>query len=1227
MKTRTLLWAIAALFLASCSQVDVDQVKLKDDHVLTANIENAGPTKTAVENGGTKVLWGVGEEISVFLGTTAYKFKSLNTSPASSADFEGTPSLKDVSDSNPILALSPYKSDSKVASGIIYYNLPATQQAVENTYDPDAHALVAYSPTVNLSFYNVTSGIRFTLTRSDITEITLKSNDAMSLAGDLQIKASGSTPTIQNITSPSTIVKLLPPAGGFKKGVWYYITTIPAKLTKGFTIDFKAGALEASFTTSSVVTMKRGGYGSISEIDKNLTFADPTIHVTGVTLDKTSLTMAPGETATLVATVAPDNATDKSINWSSSDDTVASVDQNGKVTAKKAGTTVIVALTNDGYKTATCKVTVAPPVSDLRTQYAESASGYQTFGKVIHYKYGTKYGSTANEFYVVPMGNDGNAFEDSDAAHFSATSSKTDNVSVSVVKVGNGCAFLVKPLKDPTKGSEAWSDLTFEYTPANGSKLTKAARIVVVPSSASSAFAYKLRLWDQLVGTVDVSGNTFSTTISKANDTHYSNLNVAFNMSGTDPVQVPEKADMATYSFTSSNSSIVNVSMKTSNSDYGSFPSAELTYKSPGKANVVVKYTDYKGNKLEKTLAITVKKNFIASGDYIRSTNSSYTGNNSTSNRDYVGVDYFIEVKLYKSSGQEYTADELTDITWSSSNTSVATVTVDASVATARVVGKAAGDVTITATGKDGSKAVYYMTVYKRITSITPNSTTYKIGLGSAHTMNYTGEDFTIVPSNATYQSNSDFKWQSSNSNVVSVGNTNGIISGDGVGTATISAAPKPWYANYMTVREVQVVDYRLKVTSTTSKLATLNKLYANSDDITIEVGSTVNVCYASTSGTSYTWNGTCGFSTASTKPGVVIASGGTKQQYAVLQGIATGDAYIDLDYTGSNGRILQRYHVKVVPKFTWASGDIASNSNIARTQTSPYFLKVGENVSIYGFHGSSQYTASQADAIAWSSVSPSLATVSPESGYTTKVTGKANGYAEIKGMDSNGNTRSFWAYVYTPVTSVTPAANYVVGVTCNPPAKQFSAGNDFTISPSNANPFKYLWESGNTEIATVDEGGKVTVNASKTGSADIRVRPYPNSSFYKARTVKVVYWRMYASYSACTSSGTIQQSDGTNGDHPYGYSGGSDVIKIDKGKQVNLKFYNISDGHKVGDAAYSVVNSNTSVVKMTTMNYDYGTNGSYVMVEGLKSGTSTVTLTISGNNTYFSKTFTIQVL
>lgn len=1219
MKTRTLLWALAALFLASCSQVDVDKVKLKDDHVLTANIENAGPTKTAVENGGTKVLWGVGEEISVFLGTTAYKFKSLNTSPASSADFEGTPSLKDVSDSNPILALSPYKSGSKVASGIIYYNLPATQQAVDNTYDPDAHALVAYSPTVNLSFYNVTSGIRFTLTRSDITEITLKSNDAMSLAGDLQIKASGSTPTIQNITSASTIVKLLPPAGGFKKGVWYYITTIPAKLTKGFTIDFKAGALEASFTTSSVVTMKRGGYGSISEIDKNLTFADPTVHVTGVTLDKTSLTMAPGETATLVATVAPENATDKSIKWSSSDDTVATVDQNGKVTAKKAGKTVIVALTNDGYKTATCKVTVAPPVSDLRTQYAESASGYQTFGKVIHYKYGTKYGSTANEFYVVPMGNDGNAFEDSDAAHFSATSSRTDNVSVSVVKVGNGCAFLVKPLKNPTKGSEAWSDLTFEYTPANSSKLTKAARIVVVPSSASSAFAYKLRLWDQSVGTVDVSGNTFSTTISKANDTHYSNLNVAFNMSGTDPVQVPEKADMATYSFTSSNSSIVNVSMKTSNTDYGSFPTAELTYKSPGKANVVVKYTDYKGNKLEKTLAITVKKSFLASDDYILKTNSS-------TDRYYHPMGENLRYVIHKANGNNYTADELTGITWSISNTSVAKISSSNSYE-ATIQPVAPGDVTLTATGTDGSKKTVYITVYKKVTGITPNSTTYNIGLGSAHTLNFVdGEDFTVVPSDATYKTNDDFKWKSASESVVKV-TSNGVIQGVGVGIAYVQAAPKPYYSTYYNVRRINVVDYRLKVTYTTSKLATLNKLYANNDVITVEVGSTVNVCYASTSGNNYTWNGTCGFSTASTKPGVVTASGGTKQQYAVLKGIATGDAYIDLDYTGSNGRILQRYHVKVVPKFAWASGDIASNSSIARTQTSPYFLKVGDNVSIYGFHGSSQYTASQADAIAWSSVSPSLATVSPESGYTTKVTGKANGYAEIKGMDSNGNTRSFWAYVYTPVTSVTPAANYVVGVTCNPPAKQFSAGNDFTLSPSNANPFKYLWESGNTEIATVDEGGKVTVNASKTGSADIRVRPYPNSSFYKARTVKVVYWRMYASYSACTSSGTIQQSDGTNGNPPYGYSGGSDVIKVDIGKQVNLKFYNISDGHKVGDAAYSVVNSNTSVATVTANNYDYGSNGSYVTVKGLKSGTTTITLTINGNNTYFSKKFTIQVL
>ena len=84
------------------------------------------------------------------------------------------------------------------------------------------------------------------------------------------------------------------------------------------------------------------------------------VSVTGVTLNKTSLTLNKGASETLTATVSPSNATNKSVTWSSSNTSVATVDSNGKVTAVSAGSTTVTVKTNDGGKTATCAVTVKP---------------------------------------------------------------------------------------------------------------------------------------------------------------------------------------------------------------------------------------------------------------------------------------------------------------------------------------------------------------------------------------------------------------------------------------------------------------------------------------------------------------------------------------------------------------------------------------------------------------------------------------------------------------------------------------------------------------------------------------------------------------------------------------------------------------------------------------------------------------------------------------------------
>lgn len=87
----------------------------------------------------------------------------------------------------------------------------------------------------------------------------------------------------------------------------------------------------------------------------------PVVSVTGVTLNKSSTSLTVGSTETLAATVAPANATNKTVTWTSSDESIATV-ENGVVTAVAEGmATITAASVLDSSKTATCNVSVATP--------------------------------------------------------------------------------------------------------------------------------------------------------------------------------------------------------------------------------------------------------------------------------------------------------------------------------------------------------------------------------------------------------------------------------------------------------------------------------------------------------------------------------------------------------------------------------------------------------------------------------------------------------------------------------------------------------------------------------------------------------------------------------------------------------------------------------------------------------------------------------------------------
>lgn len=87
--------------------------------------------------------------------------------------------------------------------------------------------------------------------------------------------------------------------------------------------------------------------------------ASDAVAVTGVSLNKSSTSISVGNNETLEATVAPENATNKGVTWTTTDTSVATVDANGKVVGVGSGSATIVVTTRDGGKTDTCTVSVS----------------------------------------------------------------------------------------------------------------------------------------------------------------------------------------------------------------------------------------------------------------------------------------------------------------------------------------------------------------------------------------------------------------------------------------------------------------------------------------------------------------------------------------------------------------------------------------------------------------------------------------------------------------------------------------------------------------------------------------------------------------------------------------------------------------------------------------------------------------------------------------------------
>ena len=204
--------------------------------------------------------------------------------------------------------------------------------------------------------------------RVDTTDRTANCGDTLN---PRSVSAQGEISYESNNTTVATV-----DANGNIKALKAGETTITIRASQ--TDDYQAAETSYNLIVSHNYAgdWEKDGTGYYKECacgDKSYATAVP---VLGVALDKTSMNLTAGSTGTLTATINPTDAANKSLTWTSDNEAVATVDENGKVTAVAEGTAHITAKTVDGEKTAVCAVTVTAKSSGDSSSGGSSSPSY-----------------------------------------------------------------------------------------------------------------------------------------------------------------------------------------------------------------------------------------------------------------------------------------------------------------------------------------------------------------------------------------------------------------------------------------------------------------------------------------------------------------------------------------------------------------------------------------------------------------------------------------------------------------------------------------------------------------------------------------------------------------------------------------------------------------------------------------------------------------------------------
>ena len=327
------LMGICCLTACSIHEMDIDQPLAqppREGEALTfyADIEENDPntrtTAVVMENGVTvQHWWNPGDSLNIFYGNmldqSGSKFKATTQEVSQTTNFTGTLGAfvgvaeGGSSQTHYFWATYPYSEDNRSDGNSVLMTMPAQQEIPIDSWDPASDLYVARSRGLNLYFYLVGTGVRFTVTQPGIARIDFRANgdNAPALAGTVRVAfGDDNKPYVTEVVSDaSPVVRVTPKDGAcFVPGQYYYVHFLPGTLADGLSVTYyDLDGIPAKYPINSSLQLQRKEIHTLDGKDADLVFAVPNDQIwykttDGQALDIADYTSVPGESGWFILT-------------------------------------------------------------------------------------------------------------------------------------------------------------------------------------------------------------------------------------------------------------------------------------------------------------------------------------------------------------------------------------------------------------------------------------------------------------------------------------------------------------------------------------------------------------------------------------------------------------------------------------------------------------------------------------------------------------------------------------------------------------------------------------------------------------------------------------------------------------------------------------------------------------------------------------------------------------